>query len=84
MKKIATAPGRLFIPPGPDVVAPLYAVGGIAVLMIIEMKREFYRGSWTFFGNRNEYVRVLAYGLLVAAIISMGVFDGGQFIYAQF
>jgi hypothetical protein len=52
--------------------------------MVIELKREFYRGPWTFFGHRNEYVRVLAYGLVVALIISMGVFDGGQFIYAQF
>jgi D-alanyl-lipoteichoic acid acyltransferase DltB (MBOAT superfamily) len=84
LRKILTAPGRLFIPPGPDVVAPLYAIGGIALLMVIELKREFYRGPWTFFGHRNEYVRVLAYGLVVALIISMGVFDGGQFIYAQF
>ena len=84
LRKILTAPGRLFIPPGADVVAPLYAIGGIALLMVIEMKREFYRGPWTLFGHRNEYVRILAYGLVVALIVSMGVFDGGQFIYAQF
>ena len=59
--KIVTAPGRLFIPPGPDVVAPLYAIGGIGLLIAIELKREFYRGRWTFFGHPNEYVRVLAY-----------------------
>ena len=82
--KIVTSPGRLFIPPGPDVVAPIYAIGGISILIAIEAKREFYRGRWTFFGHPNEYVRVLAYSLLVAIIISIGVFDGGQFIYAQF
>ena len=84
LTKIVTAPGLLFIPPGPDVVAPLYAIGGISLLVAIELKREYSRGAWTFFGHRNEYIRVLAYGLIVAVIISMGVFDGGQFIYAQF
>ena len=84
LKKVVTDPGRLFIPAGPDVVAPLYAAGGIAILVIIELKREFYHGGISVFGHRNEYVRLMAYGLLVALIISVGVFDGGQFIYAQF
>jgi alginate O-acetyltransferase complex protein AlgI len=84
LRKVATSPGHLFIPGGPDIVAPLYAIGGIALLMVIEMKREFYPKTWSFFRNRNEYVRVLAYSLLTVVIILMGVFDGGQFIYAQF
>jgi alginate O-acetyltransferase complex protein AlgI len=84
LKKMMTAPGRLFIPGGPDVVAPLYAMAGIGLLVAIELKREFYRGKWTFFRHRSEYARVLAYSLVVALIIVMGVFDGGQFIYAQF
>jgi D-alanyl-lipoteichoic acid acyltransferase DltB (MBOAT superfamily) len=84
LRKIVTTPGHLFIPGGADVVAPLYAIAGIALLVVIEMKREFYTGTWSFFGNRNEYVRVLAYSFLVGIIVSMGVFDGGQFIYAQF
>lgn len=79
-----TAPGRLFIPEGPDVVAPLYAIAGIGVLIAIEMKHEFYRGTWSFFRHQNEYVRVLAYSAMVAMIVLLGVFDGGQFIYAQF
>jgi alginate O-acetyltransferase complex protein AlgI len=84
LSKMATAPGHLYIPGGPDVVAPLYAIAGIALLIIIELKREFYPGKWSVFGHRNDYVRVLAYSMMVAIIISMGVFDGGQFIYAQF
>lgn len=84
LTKIVTDPGRLFIPGGPDVVAPLYAMAGIAFLLIIELKREFYRGTWTLFGHPNEWVRVSAYSLVVALIVLMGVFDGGQFIYAQF
>jgi alginate O-acetyltransferase complex protein AlgI len=84
LEKIATAPGRLFIPSGADVVAPIYAVGGIVLLMAIELKREFYHGSWSFFGHSNEYVRVFAYSLMLALTVLLGVFDGGQFIYAQF
>lgn len=84
LRKIVTEPGHLYIPGGPDVVAPLYAIAGIALLIVIEVKREFYPERWSLFGHRNEYVRALAYSLLVAIIVSMGVFDGGQFIYAQF
>jgi alginate O-acetyltransferase complex protein AlgI len=84
LRKVVTAPGRLFIPGGPDVVAPLYAIIGIGFLVVVEIKREFYPGTLRFFVHRNEYVRVFAYSLLVVMIISMGVFDGGQFIYAQF
>src|ERR1019366_205640 len=46
LRQIVTAPGHLFIPGGADVVAPLYAIAGIALLIVIEMKREFYTGTW--------------------------------------
>lgn len=82
--KMATLRGPLFVPHGPDVVAPIYAMVGIALLMAVEMKREFYRGSFTVFRHPNEYVRVVAYSVVVALTILIGVFDGGQFIYAQF
>ena len=64
--------------------APLYAVGGIAFLVAVEVKQEFFPAGPSFFAHRNELVRLLAYGVLVALIIATGVFDGGQFIYAQF
>ena len=54
LRKIVTAPGACSSRPGPDVVAPLYAIGGIGLLVVIEMKREFYRGTWTFFGHRER------------------------------
>jgi D-alanyl-lipoteichoic acid acyltransferase DltB (MBOAT superfamily) len=84
LTRIVTAPGSLFIPSGADVVAPIYAVVGIALLVMIELKREFYRGSWSFFENRSEHVRIFAYSSLLAFTVLVGVFDGGQFIYAQF
>lgn len=84
LKKIALEPGRLYVPSGPDVVAPLYALAGIAILAAIELKREFWPGAWSFLSHRNAHVRTLAYSLLVCVILLIGVFDGGQFIYAQF
>jgi alginate O-acetyltransferase complex protein AlgI len=84
IKKILTSPGRLFIPGGPDVVAPIYAALVIFLLVIIEFKREFLPSAPSFFNNKREFVRILAYAMLVALIISVGVFNGGQFIYFQF
>jgi alginate O-acetyltransferase complex protein AlgI len=82
--KILTKPGRIFIPQGPDVAAPVYTAIGISFLLLIEFKQEFLPGMFSVFSNKRECVRIIAYATLLALIISIGVFDGGQFIYLQF
>lgn len=82
--KIFTKPGAIFIPQGPDVVAPIYAILAILILLLIELKQEFFPAQFSFFANRREFVRILSYAIILALILSLGVFDGGQFIYSQF
>jgi hypothetical protein len=57
---------------------------GIAILFIVELKREFYKGKFSLFDNQNWMVRNLTYASLIIIILVFGVFDGGQFIYFQF
>jgi alginate O-acetyltransferase complex protein AlgI len=82
--KIFTKPGSLFIPQGPDIVAPIYAGMAILLVLVIEFKQEFFPARFSFFNNKRELVRVLSYAAIVALILTLGVFDGGQFIYSQF
>ena len=84
LRKILMEPGSLFIPQGPDVVAPIYAGLAILIVLAMETKQEFFPGRFSFFNNRREFVRVLSYVAVVVLILVMGVFDGGQFIYSQF
>lgn len=84
IKKIFTLPGRLFIGEGPDVVAPIYGVLSIILLIIIELQQEFLPTGLSFLKSRLSFVRILAYATIIVLIVSIGVFDGGQFIYSQF
>lgn len=84
IKKILTEPGSLFIPQGPDVVAPIYAGMAILLVLAMEFKQEFFPGRFSFFNNPRELVRVLSYVGIIVLILALGVFDGGQFIYSQF
>lgn len=82
--KIFTKPGSLFIPQGADIVAPIYAGMAILILLVMEFKQEFLPTRFSFFNNERELVRVLSYATIIALILTLGVFDGGQFIYLQF
>jgi alginate O-acetyltransferase complex protein AlgI len=82
--KIFTRPGKLFIPQGADIVAPIYAVLAIAILVMMESKQEFLPARFSLFNNERETVRVLSYAAVIVLILTLGVFNGGQFIYAQF
>ena len=64
----------------------LLANSGFAILLllILEIKREYYADKKTVFSSGNLYVRSLAYSFVIALILLFGVFDGGQFIYFQF
>jgi len=81
IKKVFTFKGPLFIQ-NPSMV--IYSFTGIFILLFVDMKKEFYKGSFSFFNHQNWWVRNLSYATLVIIILLMGVFDGGQFIYFQF
>jgi len=82
--KMLNPHGKLFIPTGADVVAPIYAVFAIILLLIVEIKHEYFNNIFSVFNNKSETVRLFAYAGLIAVILFFGVFDGGQFIYFQF
>ena len=77
-------PGKLFIPSNEDVVAPIYSVIAILLLLIVELKKEYFDSLFSFSQNKYEFVRLVFYSLLAFIILYIGVFDGGQFIYFQF
>jgi len=81
VKKIMTlnSPGFLY-----DPVLLVYAATAILLLMIKEIKEEFFSNSFTLLYHKKWQVRSLAAASLVILIILTGVFDGGQFIYFQF
>jgi alginate O-acetyltransferase complex protein AlgI len=62
----------------------IYSLFGIAFLIAIEYKKEYYKGNFSFFNHPHWFVRKLSYSFLIVLILFFGVFDGGQFIYFQF
>jgi len=83
VKRIFTARGSLFFDKA-DPSSFIFSFLGIFILLLIESKKEFYKGSISFFSNKNWLVKNLSYALLIVLILLIGVFDGGQFIYFQF
>ena len=81
IKKIATFKGSIFTD-GFMIIA--YSFFAIAILLIVEFKKEFYHGKFTLSNHKYFWVRNLYYTVLIILIITLGVFDGGQFIYFQF
>ncbi len=81
IKKILTFKGSIFND-GPSIV--VYCLLAISILVAVEFKKEFYKGSFTLSNNHRYWVRNTYYAALVMLIILFGVFDGGQFIYFQF
>ena len=61
-----------------------YSFAAIAFLLAVEFKQEYYKGSFTLSRNSNFWVRNAYYSFLIILIITIGVFDGSQFIYFQF
>ena len=82
MEKIFTARGALYIDSDPSPV--IYSLLGIGILLFVEAKWEYYRGSFSFCHNRHWLVKNLSYAFLIIMMLLIGVFDGGQFIYFQF
>ena len=81
IKKIASFKGPLFYE-NPSML--IYSFASIFLLLLVEMKQEFYTGSFSFMHHKSWVVRNVTYAVLIITILLMGVFDGGQFIYFQF
>ena len=62
----------------------IYGLFGILILFLREFKKEYYKGSKSFFDSPFSIVRKLSYTAIIILILLFGVFDGGQFIYFKF
>ncbi len=80
-RRIFTSPGPLFFENSSMLI---FSFAGIFILLFAEIKKEYYKGKFSFFNNEKWMVRYLSYATLLILILLMGVFDGGEFIYFQF
>lgn len=78
--KILAMKGSLYV----DLTTMFYSVSGLAFLVFIEYQREHDHHEGLPFKTNHWFTEQLAYGMLVIAILMVGVFDGSQFIYFQF
>lgn len=84
IKIIFTSPGKLYIGSGDDIAASMYATLAIAVLLFVEIKKEYFNTILSISKNKFELVRLVGYAAIVFMILYFGVFGEGQFIYFQF
>lgn len=82
-----TAVKKMMMPTGalykPNASVLLYGCIGIAVLVICDILQE-RNGRHPLLENRHITVRFMSYIVLAMMLLTIGVFDGGQFIYFQF
>ena len=78
---------KMVLPAGvlykPDLSVLLYGTMGVGVLMVCDMLEE-KNGKHPLLENDSITIRFASYVVLSMIILSVGVFDGGQFIYFQF
>ncbi|SHI35618.1 MBOAT family O-acyltransferase [Aquimarina spongiae] len=84
ISEMLTNPGRLYIGSGDDIAASLYATLAIAMLVLVETKKEYFNSLFTISNNRLELIRLVGYAIVVFMILYFGVFGESQFIYFQF
>ena len=82
INKILFQRGALFVGDYPALLP--YCAFGMLLLLLVEFKHEYFAGRLLFFNHKNIYVRYASFILIFVAILLIGVFDGGQFIYFQF
>lgn len=78
--KIFTSTGSIFVDAG----ALGYSCLFIALVFIMDYIDEYHAGKFRLIMNKNIIIRWATYLILVALVLSCGVFDGGSFIYFQF
>jgi len=78
---------KMIIPTGslykPDSSTLLYCIIGIIVLAVSDIMEE-RKGYHPMLDNRSTVIRFASYLLIATLIMTIGVFDGGQFIYFKF
>ncbi len=79
VKKIFSFKGKLFM--HEDII---YGVIGLAILFVSEIIAEYFPNKRLFFKSKNSFVRFFSYVFIIILMLTIGVFDGGQFIYFKF
>jgi alginate O-acetyltransferase complex protein AlgI len=82
IKKIFTNFGSTVFYDNPSTIISILT--GIVCLFLAEWKMEYYKGDFSFFNNKSRVISNLSYAVIILAILMIGVFDGGQFIYFKF
>lgn len=80
IRKIFTEHGSLFI----DFNTLFHGLLMLSVLLLKDFRDEFFPSNIKLFESKSIVVRYGSYLFIVFLILSMGVLDGGQFIYFQF
>lgn len=80
IKKMARFDHLLLI----DLQTIIYSLIGISILLASEILKEYFPGKKLFMRSDKAVVRYISYTMLIILILTIGVFDGGQFIYFQF
>lgn len=75
------AVGPIFLP---DVTMGVFIFIGLSLLLMKDFKDEFFPNRISFMHSKNQIVRWITYLVLVSILLLTGVFDSGQFIYANF
>ena len=57
---------------------------GITMLLLKDLRDEFFPSQFKLFDNKNRYVRWISYLFIMVSILLTGVFSADQFIYANF
>lgn len=78
---ITIKPGRPFLGEPPSAFS--YYIFAVVLLFGVEYFQEYYP-QIKIIRNDNKVVRYTGYVLLLTILLSVGVFNGGQFIYFQF
>lgn len=68
----------------PEKANTLFMVMGVLIIMIKELTDEYCPRSFKLMENDRMWVRWMTYILCILMIMLTGVFDAGQFIYANF
>ena len=81
--RIFTQPGDFFIGSGEDVTALFYSVTSITILLIVEIRAEYF-DRYVQEKRFSQYIELFKYAVLAFLILYLGVFNKSQFIYFQF
>ncbi len=81
IERMFTVGGILYLPEKANTVFVLLGVG---MLMLKDAIEEFYPNKVKMINNKNSIIRWFSYISIFVIIMLCGVFDAGQFIYANF